>query len=291
MRVIVFILFLSSISVSASTDDSLRIDNLQREVNVLMYELRKQNEDIQSLRLIHQTSIDSFAKIQAIHKQNVDLLGDKVNAGLSETNDKIDKNVDSLSHSMNVCLWGGIVGFLCAVIALCCIYFFLRKKITIGNSSIDKIKSVQETIVKVQKEMQEESVKLDHKLIELMDKQFSANNQPQSTNEIDHSFTLKVADEITRIELNLSRMDSTIKGYKQLSKAVERIKSNFLANGYEIVDMLGKPYNEGMKVVANIVTDETIKEGEQIITGIIKPQINYKGQVIQTAQITVSQNL
>ena len=86
-------------------------------------------------------------------------------------------------------------------------------------------------------------------------------------------------------------MDSSVKGYKQLVKAVERIKANFLANGYEIVDMLAKPYNEGMKVTANFVTDETLAEGVQIITGIIKPQINYCGKMIQAAQITVNQNL
>ena len=38
-------------------------------------------------------------------------------------------------------------------------------------------------------------------------------------------------------------------------------------------------------------SDETLAEGEQKITGIIKPQINYKGKMIQSAQITVSQNL
>ena len=107
----------------------------------------------------------------------------------------------------------------------------------------------------------------------------------------DHTFTLKVADEIIRIELNMSRMDSSIKGYKQLKKAVERIKDNLKANGYEIVDMLGKSYNDGMKVIANFIPDETLPEGSQIITGIIKPQINYNGQMIQAAQITVSQNI
>ncbi len=46
-----------------------------------------------------------------------------------------------------------------------------------------------------------------------------------------------------------------------------------------------------MKVTANFVEDEELKEGEQIITSIIKPQINYRGVMIQSAQITVSQNL
>ena len=46
-----------------------------------------------------------------------------------------------------------------------------------------------------------------------------------------------------------------------------------------------------MKVIANFVVDENLEEGRQIITSITKPQINYNGQMIQAAQITVSQNI
>lgn len=69
------------------------------------------------------------------------------------------------------------------------------------------------------------------------------------------------------------------------------MKDNLLANGYELVDMLGKDYVEGMKLNASFVSDDNIEEGKQIITGIVKPQINYKGKMIQAAQITVSQNI
>lgn len=86
-------------------------------------------------------------------------------------------------------------------------------------------------------------------------------------------------------------MDPSVRGYKQLTKSISQMKNNLLANGYEIVDMLGKPYHEGMKVTANFVEDENMEQGQQIITGIIKPQINYQGQMIQAAQITVSQNI
>ena len=55
--------------------------------------------------------------------------------------------------------------------------------------------------------------------------------------------------------------------------------------------MLNKPYVERMKVVANMVTDDSLPEGSQIITGIIKPQILYNGTMIQSAEITVSQNI
>ena len=46
-----------------------------------------------------------------------------------------------------------------------------------------------------------------------------------------------------------------------------------------------------MRVIADFVVNEELNEGEQIITGITKPQINYNGEMIQAAQITVSQNI
>ena len=69
------------------------------------------------------------------------------------------------------------------------------------------------------------------------------------------------------------------------------MKDNLLANGYELVDMLGKDYHDGMRVIANFVEDENLPAGKQVITSIIKPQINFNGKMIQSAQIVVSQNI
>ncbi len=106
--------------------------------------------------------------------------------------------------------------------------------------------------------------------------------------EVDHSLVLKIADELIRIQKNLGSMDEGTRGLKQLNASVGRIANNFAANGYELVEMLGKPYKEGMLVVANFVPSEDLPAGRQIITRIIKPQVNYKGEMIQSAQIEVS---
>lgn len=218
-------------------------------------------------------------------------LANKMGADLTKANKKIDDNVGTLSDSINSRTWFAVLGIFLALCLLGVVYVLLKKKINSGSSSVDRIRAAQESLEVAQKAMREESVKLDNKLVELLDKQVAAQPQDSGNGQTDHSLALKVADEIVRIETNLARMDASVKGYKQLAKAVERIRTNFLANGYEIVEMLGKPYNEGMKVVANFVSDDTLAEGEQKITGIIKPQINYKGKMIQSAQITVSQNI
>ena len=210
-----------------------------------------------------------------------------MNGKINATNTNVQSNQEML-HSRT--LWGGGLS-LAFFVAIIVVAYKLGKRINSGTSTIGDVRRAQEALQAAQTKMQEESVKLDDKILELFDKQLSYSPKNVSNENIDHTLTLKIADEIVRIELNMSRMDTSIKGYKQLAKAVERIKDNFKANGYEIVDMLGKSYNEGMKVIVNFVADENLEEGRQIITSITKPQINYNGQMIQAAQITVSQNI
>ena len=293
-KVLLFVVLMASITTYGGISDSLKIVSLQREVNNLktsISELKQEDGRLKSLFQQQAKELDSLKTAQQQQAENVKTLADKVGADISDANQKIDKNVNTLSDSINSRTWFGLAGILIAIGLLVLAYYILRRKISSGATTIDKIRSAQEGLEMAQKAMQEESVKLDSKLVELLDKKIEATPTPTANEQTDHTLALKVADEIVRIETNLSRMDTSVKGYKQLAKAVERIRTNFLANGYEIVEMLGKPYNEGMKVIANFVSDDTLAEGEQKITGIIKPQINYKGKMIQSAQITVSQNL
>jgi ribonucleotide monophosphatase NagD (HAD superfamily) len=170
---------------------------------------------------------------------------------------------------------------LIAILGL--VFALLRRRIKASSTEVRALKSDIDVL-------NERIISSDQSLLDFIKQQESAVlNTTQE--KADHSLALKIADEVVRIENNLSRMDPSVRGYKQLSAALRRIKDNFAANGYELVDMLGKPYKEGMKVIANFVTDENLEEGQQIITSIIKPQINYDGVMIQAAQVTVSQNV
>lgn len=292
-------LFISAININADNlkeqlqKQNARLDAIESDINRLNNSIKQQHRI--NLRLsatdkkiiLTQDSIQGNLgtlneRIIAVEKtQSEDRISFKND--IRETNTNIATNLVKMDSRT---MWGGILLF-CTILGFSGYLYVKRRK---DYTSMSEVRKAQEALRIAQSKMQEDSVKLDNQMLALMEKQMNATSTIVST-EADHSLALKVADEIVRIELNLSRMDASVKGYKQLSKAVERIKNNFQANGYEIIDMLGKPYNEGMKVVANFVPDETLKEGEQIITGVTKPQINYNGKMIQSAQITVSQNI
>ena len=91
------------------------------------------------------------------------------------------------------------------------------------------------------------------------------------------------------MERNISLMEHNTKGLKQLTRSIGKLKDNLAANGYEIPELLGKPYNDGLKaIITNTVQDDKLAQGEEMITKIIKPQVNYRDRMIQTAQIEVS---
>ena len=265
------------------------ITGLRKESKVAHDVMSDQIEALQAEDVGLRHSIDSLSRRHDTLAWQREADNDTISKELRYANSAISHNQSTLQSRT---WWGiGIAAFIAIMIGI--IARWLSRRIKSGTSSIDEVRKAQDALQAAQTKMQEESIKLDNKLIEIAEQQMKASvpMSGQGSTAIDHSLALKVADEIVRIELNLSRMDSTVKGYKQLAKAVQRIKDNFQANGYEIVDMLGKPYNEGMKVTANFVSDDTLEQGKQVITGIIKPQINYNGKMIQSAQITVSQNI
>ena len=150
----------------------------------------------------------------------------------------------------------------------------MKKPPPIENLKIEKPKKVEK---KKNNKVKEQIFSIDRdKLI---------NNESSI---ISVSLLLKVADEIVRMEKNLNLIPDETEGKKQLGRSLERIRDTIKVQGYEIVDMLGNTYHEGDAVKASFVEVEKLTKGETKITRIIKPQINFKGKMIQMAEIEVS---
>ena len=284
------------------TSVTIEQNNIKREFNSLRGEvsvLKNKNAKAESrISALESLNKDLSLKLDSLQKEYDNLANNQkadkseLSTIIGETNEKVLATEQILSSRT---LWG-ICGIIALIVALAATVWAFMKKIKSDSTSIDDVRKAQssleeaqENIRKAQEKMQEETIQLDNKLIEVLSKQSVSAPTTTDDGEIDHSLTLKVADEIVKIEMNLSRMDESIKGYKQLSRGVQRIKDNFKANDYEIVDMLGKPYQAGMKAAVTFVTDDTLEPGQQIISRIIKPQVNYKQVMIQAAQIEVSQ--
>lgn len=242
------------------------------------FEIYKQNAE---------SKIDSLQNVINSNSANIKKTANELGVKIEDTHKLTNQSITDLNKtvSQNTLYW--IIAILIVALFVLLVFVFLRKQIFKQKTDLDG--NIQET----RKALEEEGVKLDNKLIEVLETQLKIiNNASAGTEqEADHTLALKVADEIVRIEKNISKMDNETKGIKPLVKGIERIKDNFKANGYDMVQLLDKEYDDGMNIdVINFIDDDTIPSGKKIITRIIKPQVNYKDVLIQRAQVDVSQN-
>lgn len=168
-----------------------------------------------------------------------------------------------------------VLVFLFLILSISYLYWFFNKKIDVLGGQ------------------QSESLLLE-KLLPLTTDDNSVEDTEENKatiTEQDHSFALKMADEITRLQSNISRIDQETKGLKPIMKGIERIQTNLLAHDYEITDLVGQKYDEGLVVdVINFIDSDELESGVRIITKVIRPQVIYNGKLIQRAQVEVTQN-
>lgn len=136
----------------------------------------------------------------------------------------------------------------------------------------------------------ENQINDSQKIVEWLESNVKNELNTEKTVENDHSFAKRIADEITRISLNLSLMDSSVRGHRPLTASVDRLKRILENNNYQIVELIGMKYHSGLNVDASFQHDENLEKGQSIITKIIKPQLNFDGKLIQMAQVEVSTN-
>jgi len=263
------------------------IERLEATNAKLTAQINTANLNIQKLEKELSATADSLNFLKenlAKTNNNLQTIADNLGVQIQQTSEKT--SALSKTVSKNTLYW--IIAVLLIALLSVLLFVWLKKRLSKEKTGLtDQIKKTSDSL-------REEQLKLDGQLIKLLDTQMQLMKEERQTSqtkteEVDHSLALKVADEIIRIQQNLSNMDAETKGLKQLSASVKRIQANFEGNGYEIVDMLNKPYDPGMKVTANFKPDENLKQDEQIITRIIKPQVNFNGIMIQSAQIEVSQ--
>lgn len=259
-------------------------DTHLKKLHEQVLSLVSENESLNSALQQKQASIDSLAKIVATNSSNIQTTADELGVKIQTTNDAVSQNADSLKTKT---LWG-IISVNLALLVSVVVALLLHKK---GQkTSDDKIASLK----KQADELNERIVgQFSNEMSELQRIGNALKNaEVTASAEPDHSLVKTLADRITFMEMTLYRMDSSVKGHKTLVTAIGNMKNNLRANGYEIVDMLGKQYDEGMSVNrVDYVDDDTLEKGVSIVTKVIKPQINYNGKMIQSAQIQVNQNL
>lgn len=271
-----------------------KVENFERHIVSIDAHLEKlieqvlslvsENESLNSALQQKQASIDSLAKIVATNSSNIQTTADELGVKIQTTNDAVSQNADSLKTKT---LWG-IISVNLALLVSVVVAMLLHKK---GQkTSDDKIASLK----KQADELNERIVgQFSNEMGELQKIGNALKNaEVTASAEPDHSLVKKLVDRINFMEMTLHKMDSHIRGFNTLTNAINVMKIRLKEKEYEIIEWLGKDYDEGYNFAeVKFEDDENLAEGKRIISEVMQPQINYKGKMIQAAKVKVNQNI
>ena len=257
-RLIAFLLLsLTMDGIFAQTTDSVyqaqqqRIELLERENRSTKNNVQRLTQQLNGLQTqINNLSAEVGQKLES-QQMALDGISSEVNANaesiantsatLGERINQADGKTDVVADSLRGKATGGIIMVLALLVLSVLLYLLLRKRISKGNLAIEEIDHAQ-------KRLQEESVKLDSKMVELLEGQLKiqdANAKSEKVSAPDHSLVIAVANEVARIEQNLNNMDASVRGVSNLKNRAAAIIASLNSKGYEIPRLLGEPFHDG----------------------------------------------
>ncbi len=297
-RTVISIFILASVNAFAQTE-TLTKEDLAKELQPLkisVQTLQKENSSLKSeignlnTKLSNANkSIDSLRTLTLENSSAISQTANQLGIQITTTEQTANKRIDEVGQSLSTNSLYGIIGVLSAILLSGLLYWLLSKRQKTDKTEV--VEQLQKTKSSIEESLVKEFGKqtsLIESELQLLAQQKTAS--PISSNaEPDHSLALKVASEINLIERNINLMDKGTKGLKQLERSVGKLKDNLSANGYEMPELLGKQYHQGMKViVTSSIPNENLDKGSEIITKVLIPQVNFNDKMIQSAQIEVS---
>jgi hypothetical protein len=271
----------------AATPDSADFVQLQQTVGKLQTELKNQKVDFSKRISAASEKIKSLQNDIDVQKQTLTVLADSLGIQISENAQNVNKQIAGVSENVSKKSLFSIIGGMILLLLSVALFVWLYRKQKISHADI--IGKLEKQKTTVEEQLVKEFTKQAEVMQSLVETLRIMSLQATATTKPDHSLALKLADEITLMERNISHMNQDTKGLKPLIRAIDRLKDNLISNSYELVDLIGKQYNEGMKItIVNSIPDENLENGIDVITKVIKPQVNYKDKMIQMAQVEVN---
>ena len=216
-------------------------------------------------------SLDLLRDRLSLSERNISEQGELLNGKFLDISDAV--SLQTIVGSTAVVLFGLVV-------------FFLGRRLVVNRRQL--IGQISKSSESIRNDYDDLDLKLSALLEQQLSRLPSDVDNDSTDSEPDHSLPLQVAAEVHRMSTRLKIMPPNTKGVLPLTRALERLVDGLESNGYEIVSLVGEKYNEGMTIKSNFVLDDEMAPGDQIISKVIKPQVNYKGAIVQVADVEVS---
>lgn len=265
-----------------------RITQHSRDIN----ELKRSNGELQRSAAEQKQQIENLTQQLSTAQQEARRTAESLrttDSKVTSMSKETQGQIQGLNQTISTRTLYWIIGILVVALLSVFLFFTLRNKVASNARDLDS------QITRTKDALEAEAIKLDSKLVEILQTQLSIseverNSKGIAASEPDHRLPLKVGDEIHRMRKRIAYMPQDVKGVSALSNSLKRLEEEFNDNGYELEELLGTKYVDGMKIEARFVDNPDLPPGEEIITDVLRPRIKYKGQVIQIAKVEVGKS-
>jgi regulator of replication initiation timing len=258
------------------------IQTLQRENRNLKFEIRNLNIKLSNAN----KSIDSLRILTQENSSAISQTANQLGIQITTTEQTANKRIDEVGQSLSTNSLYGVIGVLSAILLSGLFYWLLSKRQQTDKNQLSNM------ISNTKSDLIQESAKLDLQLIDLIEKQLKVADKLNATEPtIDHTFHKNSANELQRIANYVNTLAPESQEAIALKGSLGRLRNYFVASNYEITDFTGKDYDERIPMkVKETFFDETLAKGSEVISKTLKPQIKYKGEVIQQAEVVTKYN-
>ncbi len=286
---------MASINAFAQTE-TLTKEDLAKELQPLkssIQTLQKENGSFKSeignlnTKLLYANKIiDSLRSITQKNSSAISQTAKELSVKISVTETNANQKITEVDKSLSKNSLYGIIGVLSAILLSALLYWLLSKRQRTDKNQLSNIINSTKT------ELNQESAKLDLQLLEVIEKQLKVADKLNATEpKIDHTFHKNSANELQRIANYANTLDHESQEAVALQGSLGRLRNYFNSSDYEITDFTGKEYDERIPMKRkDTIFDESLPLNKEVISKTLKPQIKFKGQVIQEAEVTTKYN-
>jgi archaellum component FlaC len=293
----VFILIIFCLlPISAQKSNDRKIVDELKKITGQLNSIKHSNRELQKTVSSQKDQIEQLSRRLSETQGEIEKVAAASNSSIttvSTENGKINGRVDEIGNSI---IWSKLLfALLISILAISGIAAFLYLlRRTPNMPKVTKPGVVETSSENDQEKMAEENTR-DIEFLDVLTKTYSllqerANSDSTVSEAVAHSLPLKVGDEIHRMRKRIENMPQEVKGLGALKNSLNRLEEEIKEAGYVMVDLLGRDYNEGIICEARFVENASVPPGREIITEVLKPQINHNGQVIQVAKIEVGKS-
>jgi hypothetical protein len=285
--ILVFILFLF-IGIQAAGDASSA--SLQKQVQTASAVAWKSQKQLQAFQLSNDTAVKALRdslkvqnnKLTVILQQHEVLKKEFVPAAqLDSLSQEQAKQAHNLRRSMKTIS----VLLILFVLMASAVTFYVLRKLLQQQLEIEPQNEFQVFFSKIRSALNKQ-VKAAG---EAPPPGGSGQETQMPTQIMDHELPIRVAEEVFRMRVRLSRMPQETKGLSALLNAVSRLEDELNIKGYSLVDLANQPYYDEMTVaVKEFIPQDDLSAGKKKVLRMLKPQVKYLDTIISYGEAEVA---